>query len=40
MKKLISWLRGLRLFNPKFVRKETKVVPTETTETPSTTEVK
>ena len=22
MKKLISWLRGLRLFNPKFVKKD------------------
>jgi hypothetical protein len=22
MKKLISWLKGLRLFNPKFVKKD------------------
>ena len=37
MKKLISWLRGLRLFNPKFVKKD---APAATTETPPTTEVK
>ena len=36
MKKLISWLKGLRLFNPKHTKKD---VPTETTKT-TPTEIK
>ena len=40
MKKLISWLRGLRLFNPKFKSKNATIVSAATTETPPKTEVK
>ena len=37
MKKLISWLKGLRLFNPKFVKKD---ATTTTTTNTTNTEVK